>query len=64
MFVRFAMERFQSVYENEVDFNLSDSGNHPMSINDLLDKDEIEKFLSNGNLLWLHPRRSSFAQIN
>jgi hypothetical protein len=46
MFVRFEMERFQSIYENEVDFNLSDSGNHPMSINDLLDKDEIEKFLS------------------
>lgn len=46
MFTRFEMERFQSIYENEVDFNLSDSGNHPMSINDLLDKDEIEKFLS------------------
>ena len=46
MFVRFEMERFQSVYENEVDFNLSDSGNHPMSINGWLDKDEIERFLS------------------
>ena len=46
MFVRFEMERFQSIYENEVDFNLSDSGNHPMSIKDLLDESEIEKFLS------------------
>ena len=48
MFVRFEMERFQSIYENEVDFNLSDSGNHPMSIKDLLDEREIEKFLSMG----------------
>ena len=46
MFVVFEIQRFHSVYENEVCFNLSDSGNHPSSINDLLGKDEIEKFLS------------------
>ena len=26
----FALERIQSLYENEVEFNLSDSGVHPM----------------------------------
>lgn len=46
MFTEFEMERFQSLYENEVEYNLSDSGNHPLSIRDLLDEDEIEKFLA------------------
>lgn len=33
----FAMERMQSTYENEVDFNLSESGVHPLSARELLD---------------------------
>ncbi len=46
MFFEFAMERFQSLYENEVDFNLSDSGVHPLAINDLLNEEEIQHFLN------------------
>ena len=45
MFVEFEMERLQSLYENEVKYNLSDSGNHPLSMKDLLSDDEINKIL-------------------
>jgi aspartate/methionine/tyrosine aminotransferase len=37
----FAMERMQSTYENEVEFNLSESGVYPLSVRELLD-DPIE----------------------
>ena len=33
----FAMERMQSTYENQVEFNLSESGVHPLSLGELLD---------------------------
>lgn len=33
----FAMERMQSTYENEVDFNLSESGVYPPTVRDLVD---------------------------
>src|SRR5216683_3297531 len=33
----FAMERMQSTYENHVDFNLSESGIHPLRLGDLVD---------------------------
>jgi hypothetical protein len=46
MFFEFDMERFQSLYENEVDFNLSDSGVHPLTINDLLNEEEMQDFLN------------------
>jgi len=35
----FAMERMQSTYENLVEFNLSESGVHPMRVADLFDSD-------------------------
>ena len=41
----FTLERIQSLYENTVELNLSDSGVHPMSLNDLLSKDEIAELL-------------------
>ena len=47
MFFEFVMERFQSLYENEVDFNLSDSGVHPLTIGDLLNEEEIQHFFDN-----------------
>src|SRR5438045_1095728 len=34
---RFAMERMQSTYENQVAFNLSESGVRPLSLGELLD---------------------------
>ncbi|HZR26647.1 MAG TPA: aminotransferase class I/II-fold pyridoxal phosphate-dependent enzyme [Vicinamibacterales bacterium] len=36
----FAMERMQSTYEHQVDFNLSESGVHPMRVDELLDDTE------------------------
>lgn len=42
----FALERIQSLYENTIPLNLSDSGVHPMSLRDLLSKDELEEVLS------------------
>ena len=35
---RFAMERMQSTYENQVAFNLSESGVHPLRLAELLDE--------------------------
>ena len=37
----FTLERIQSLYENTVELNLSDSGVHPLSLNDLLSEDEF-----------------------
>src|SRR5216117_1044449 len=33
----FAMERMQSTYENQVEFNLSESGVHPLLLGELVD---------------------------
>ncbi len=35
----FAMERMQSTYENQVEFNLSESGVHPLRLDELADTD-------------------------
>ena len=37
----FELERVQSLFENTVDFNLTESGFHPLTINEFLSKDEI-----------------------
>ena len=37
----FTLERIQSLYENTVELNLSDSGVHPLSLNDLLSENEF-----------------------
>ena len=39
----FTLERIQSLYENTVELNLSDSGVHPMSLNDLLSDAEMRE---------------------
>lgn len=39
----FKMERMQSTWENVVDYNLSESGVHPLSIEKFLTKEEIEE---------------------
>jgi aspartate/methionine/tyrosine aminotransferase len=41
-FPRFALERWQSTYENSVEYNLSESGVHPLKVGDLgLDAEEL-----------------------
>ncbi len=42
----FELERRQSVWENVVKYNLTESGVHPYSLTELLVQDEIEKLLS------------------
>ncbi len=39
----FKMERMQSTWENVVDYNLSESGVHPLDLKELLTPDEVEE---------------------
>src|ERR1700736_5360945 len=41
----FAMERMQSTYENQVDFNLSESGVHPLKLGELVDDEASQAAL-------------------
>lgn len=41
----FELERIQSLWENRVDYNLTESGVHPLTLNELLDQAEIERLL-------------------
>ena len=48
-FVPFAQERVMSKWENVVDYNLGDSGVHPMTTKELVDDPKaIEELLSTG----------------
>lgn len=38
----FELERVQSLYENTVDYNLTESGFHPYTLNDLLSKEQLD----------------------
>jgi aspartate/methionine/tyrosine aminotransferase len=42
----FDMERMQCLYENEVEYNLSESGVQPLSVGELVDGDELDRLLS------------------
>jgi hypothetical protein len=42
----FDLERIQSLYENTVDYNLTESGLHPYTLEELLDEREIRQLLS------------------
>ena len=39
-FEQFELERNQSLFENEVDFNLSESGVHPLKLSEILTEEE------------------------
>ena len=47
---QFAMERMQSTYENQVEYNLSESGVQPLRLRDLLDDDASRHELMNAPL--------------
>ena len=49
-FYPFELERTMSIWEHQVEYNISESGVQPMSVAELLDHDpdRIEKFLSTG----------------
>lgn len=44
----FKMERMQSTWENVVDYNLSESGVHPLSLEELASQEEISEILKMG----------------
>ena len=44
-FEQFELERNQSLFENEVDYNLSESGVHPLKLSEILTAEEQEKIL-------------------
>ena len=48
----FQMERYQSTYENRVEFNLSESGVHPMTAAELLELAGIEESLDDVRLAY------------
>ena len=65
---QFAMERMQSTYENQVEFNLSESGVHPLRLGELVDdtaardallQEALRYSQSNGTL----PLRSAIAAL-
>ncbi|MDH5441215.1 MAG: aminotransferase class I/II-fold pyridoxal phosphate-dependent enzyme, partial [Candidatus Bathyarchaeota archaeon] len=41
----FAMERFQSLWENVVEYNLSESGVHPLRLEELASRDELQQLV-------------------
>jgi len=52
---KFELERLLSQYENTVKYNLTESGIHPLTLEELLSKEEIKKLVS---------RRIGYAQAN
>ncbi len=44
-FEQFELERNQSLFENEVDYNLSESGVHPLKLSEILTKEEQDQIL-------------------
>ncbi len=42
----FELERRQSVWENRVKYNLTESGVHPFTLSELLTQDEIDELVS------------------
>ena len=62
-FEEFQLERNQSLFENEVDYNLSESGVHPLKLSEILNEEEQEQILdtelfygyTNGCLLYTSP---------
>ncbi|MDH5716001.1 MAG: hypothetical protein OEZ30_10580, partial [Candidatus Aminicenantes bacterium] len=41
----FKMERMQSIWENVVDYNISESGVHPLSFQELVSQEELAEIL-------------------
>lgn len=52
---KFELERFQSLWENKVRFNLTESGVHPYKLKELLSEQEIENLID---------RRIGYGQTN
>src|SRR4030042_3538358 len=44
----FEMERMQSTWENVVEFNLSESGVHPLSLGEFVGREDLDRILKLG----------------
>jgi len=55
---RFEMERFQSTWENTVEYNLSESGIHPLSLSGLVDRSWFQEVLVHEPLGYGHTNGS------
>ena len=42
----FEMERYQSLWENVVEYNLSESGVHPLKLNELVQQEQLDEILN------------------
>jgi aspartate/methionine/tyrosine aminotransferase len=65
---QFDMERMQSTYENQVEFNLSESGVHPLTLGDLVNDEASRAALMAEGLRYIQsngtiPLRSAIAAI-
>ncbi|HYM22400.1 MAG TPA: aminotransferase class I/II-fold pyridoxal phosphate-dependent enzyme [Vicinamibacterales bacterium] len=65
---RFEMERMQSTYENQVAFNLSESGVHPLRLGELVDEPDAERTLLDERLRYTQsngtePLRAAIARL-
>ena len=49
---QFAMERMQSTWENRVEINLSESGVHPMRVDELCDTTDLQASLLRQELVY------------
>ena len=45
-FPSFDLERIQSIYENSVEINLTESGIEPLSLKELMNPKELEELLN------------------
>ena len=68
----FELERIQSLFENTVDFNLTESGFHPYTLNELLNKEQVDNLhelvlgygQTNGSLPLRHRISDLYDNIN
>src|SRR5438552_3840211 len=60
---RFEMERYQSTWENTVEFNLADSGVHPITLAALVDHSWIREVLAREQLGYGHTNRSESERL-
>src|SRR6188474_983531 len=64
----FALERMQSTYENQVAFNLSESGVHPLKLREIVDDEATREALMDASICYSQsngtlPLRTSIAAL-
>ena len=60
-FIPFELERFMSIWEYQVDYNLSESGVHPMTLRDLVQDNDFMETLLDTDLIY--PQTNGLPQL-